>query len=64
MRDIMTYNEIALNNFVKDVFVRATRGNKYNFQVYIQLKNYQHTEAVDLENTKVWLRCIHWQVSK
>ena len=42
------YNENVVNNFlnsVKDVFVLA----------YFELKNYQRTETVDLENTKVWL---------
>ena len=28
MRDVMTYNENAIDNFVKDVFVPGTRGNK------------------------------------
>ena len=27
MRDVMTYNENAVDNFVKDVFVPGTRGN-------------------------------------
>ena len=29
MRDVMTYNENAVDNFVKDVFVPGTRGNKW-----------------------------------
>ena len=33
----------------------SVRGKEFKMQVYFELKNYQQTETIELENTRVWL---------
>ena len=40
---------------MKDLCTPAAKGKKYKIQAYFELKNYQRTEFVDVENTRVWL---------
>ena len=40
-------------NSVQEYFVSA-RGKKFQMQGCFELKNYQQTEPVELENTRVW----------
>ena len=52
------YNESVLDGFfnsVKDLFTPAAKGKEYKIQAYFELKNYQRTDFVDIENTRVWL---------
>ena len=41
-------------NSVKDLFASG-KSKKYKIQGYFEVKNYQQTEFVELENTRVWL---------
>ena len=40
---------------MKDLFTTAAKGKEYKIQAYFELKNYQRTEFVDIENARVWL---------
>ena len=42
-------------NSVKDHFAPAVKGKEYKIQGHFELKSYQRTEFVDIENTRVWL---------
>ena len=33
----------------------SVRGKEFKMQFYFELKNYQQTETIELENTRVWL---------
>lgn len=46
-------------NSVKNIFVNVKKGKDYKIQSYFEPKNYQQTEVVDLENTKVWLTKVY-----
>ena len=53
------YDEKIVDRFfnsVKELFVSNSKELK--MQGYFELKNYQQTEPVELENTRVWLRNI------
>ena len=51
------YDEEIINFFSDSVKERFGPNERVEFKIqgYVEIKNYQHTEAVELENTRVWL---------
>ena len=50
------YNESLVDKFfnsVKNICVNVKKGKDYKIQSYFESKNYQQTEVVDLENSRV-----------
>ena len=49
------YEEQIVDDFLNSVYERFVTGKNFMFQGYFELINYQQTEIVNLENTRVWL---------
>ena len=49
------YEEQIVDDFLNSVYERFGPGKNFMFQGYFELINYQQTEIVNLENTRVWL---------
>ena len=51
------FDEKIVDRFFNSVqgSFESVRGKEFKMQVYFELKNYQQTETIELENTRVWL---------
>ena len=49
------YDKKIVNNFSNSVYERFVSGKDFKILGYVEIINYQQTEIVNLENTRVWL---------
>lgn len=49
------YDKKIVNDFSNSVYERFVSGKDFKIQGYVEIINYQQTEIVNLENTRVWL---------
>ena len=49
------YDEKIAHDFLNSVYERFVSGRNYKIHGYVEVVNYQQTEIVNLENTRVWL---------
>ena len=48
------YDKKIVNDFSNSVYERFVSGKDFKIQGYVEIINYQQTEIVNLENTRVW----------
>ena len=49
------YDKKIVKDFSNSVYERFVSGKDFKIQGYVEIINYQQTEIVNLENTRVWL---------
>ena len=54
------FQESIVNDFLNSVYERFVSGGaEYKIQGYVELINYQQTEIINIENTRVWLMNVY-----